>query len=443
MPTHPTPASMLPAVQRERSRNRRLAVGLLIAAAVIWAAVLLVTGSSSEQRRQQEGTVPSPGLVTSDPQKMWDSSDQTAGSTVPADDPTAPGDEPQADPEAPADPEPQPDPQPDPDPDPDPQVPLGPGDVAPNPTLPTPTCLPDCVAPVELHPFELDTSNTPPGIDVAGGEAAGCSVTCITDVSTWIWPGTTDIEIEVTTHTAAFVKIWIGTEAPGVTPAGRPYFPGNPVAHTTGDLATWFSATLGDLEEDTKYWIIVTATDAQVRSHDAVGTVVTPVLLDDVELVFAAIDIVYDGDHGRNKGELDFDWNVGSTEVGRNGTYHRGNGSRIDLSGQVNSYARFDLGDEALPLLQVRGLEQDPGRLLQFCSAGDQQGGYGTDDDCGFAWNSTLPMAFTIDDIEAMSDCDVFDIGDEFDDFVCTRIATTESHSGIPEFSVVVAFRLF
>ena len=42
-----------------------------------------------------------------------------------------------------------------------------------------------------------------------------------------------------------------------------------------------------------------------------------------------------------------------------------------------------------------------------------------------------------------MADCEVFDLADEFDGSQCTRIATTESHSGIPEFSVVVAFRVF
>jgi len=411
---------------------------VVVLIAVLACAVLLVVNLSSDPSNQPS---PAPAPVAGNASARPTSNPVSPADTQPEAQPVPPVDSvPPVDPDPQVDPEPQP--EPDPDPDPDPQVPVGPGNLAPNPTLPTPTCLPDCVAPVELHPFELETSNTPANIGLGNAEDGGCSTECVTAVSTWIWPGTTDIEIEVTTHTAAFIKIWIGTEAPGVTPAGRPYFPGSPVAHTTGDLGTWFSATLSGLDEDTKYWIVVTATDEQVHRHDLVGTVVTPQRLDDVELVFAAIDIIYDGDHGRNKGELDFDWNVGSTEVGRNGTYERGDGNRIDLSGQVNSYARFDLGDEALPALTVRGLEQDP-KGFGFCSGGDEQGGYGTDNNCGYAWNSTLPMAFTIDDIEGMADCSVFDLGNEFDDFVCTRIATTESHSGIPEFSVVVAFRLF
>ena len=42
-----------------------------------------------------------------------------------------------------------------------------------------------------------------------------------------------------------------------------------------------------------------------------------------------------------------------------------------------------------------------------------------------------------------MSDCAVFDVGELFDGYKCTRITTVESHSGIPEFSVVVAFKVF
>ena len=67
----------------------------------------------------------------------------------------------------------------------------------------------------------------------------------------------------------------------------------------------------------------------------------------------------------------------------------------------------------------------------------------GTDDACGEAWNTTLSIQPTIADIEAMADCGAFDLGDEFDGFRCTRITTTQSHSGIPEFSVVVAFKVF
>jgi hypothetical protein len=90
----------------------------------------------------------------------------------------------------------------------------------------------------------------------------------------------------------------------------------------------------------------------------------------------------------------------------------------------------------------VRGLERDP-KTARFCNGGDEVGGYGTNDNCGYAWNSTLPVAFTIADVGAMASCDVFDIDARYDGWRCTRVATTESHSGIPEFSVVVAFRVF
>jgi len=295
---------------------------------------------------------------------------------------------------------------------------------------------------VELAPIEPHQPVQPGSFNFAAAEEGGCSTECITFAQAWVWPGTSHIEVEVTSHTPAFIKVYVDTEPPGTKPDGRPYIPGSPMAATSGDLDTSFNATLTGLDEGTKYWIVVTATDSKVRSSDAVGTVETPQLFDDVQLAFAGIDIIYDGDKGRNKGELTFDWNVGGFEVDSNGEYHRGNGSRIDLATQVNSYAHHDLGDEALPALTVRGLERDP-KGFDYCSSGDQIDGVGTDHNCGYAWNTTNPGVFTIDEINAMSACGVFDIDERFDDWKCTRITTSESHSGIPEFSVVVAFRLF
>ena len=350
-------------------------------------------------------------------------------------------------PVAPTDTEPEAEPQVDPVPpvDPEPQVPVsGNGDLAPNPTLPPPTCNGGCVAPVDLHPIEQPAGRTPANLQLQANATDGCSIDCITRAQAFTATLTADVVIEVETHTLATIKVWVDDEAPTLTNSGHPYFPGlQPAGQTSGDLDTSFTTTLTELDEETEYWVLVIARDEQDRITEFVGSVVTPRIDDDVELAFAAIDVIYDGDKGRNKGELIFNWNVGLDEVGRNGEYHRGDGSRIDLSDQINSYGRFDLGDGELPLLQVRGLENDPRGSLKFCSWSAEAGGYGTNEDCGYAWNSTLPAPFTIVYVSAMADWEVFDLADEFDGWQCTRIATTESHSGIPEFSVVVALRVF
>lgn len=338
--------------------------------------------------------------------------------------------------------QPQPDPQPDPDPQ--PQVPLGADDLAPMPEPPPPTCDGECVAPVDLHPIEQEPGNPAAPLPVAGNDTAGCSVRCITRAQAFTFAlDSTDVDIEVVTHTPAKIEVFVNDQAPQVNDAGRPFFPGVRASdRTVGDLDTYFSTTLTGLDEETEYWVIVRATDAQGRSESVTGSVVTKHLNDDIEVIFAAIDITYDGDKGRNKGELDFRWGIGFTEVGRNGEYKRDDGSRIDLSDQQNSYGRFDLGDGALPKMWVTGLEHDPG-TLEFCSHGDEPSGYGTDNACGYAWNTTLWTEFTIADVATMADCSAFDLGDEFDGYQCTRISTNQSHSGIPEFSVVVAFKVF
>ncbi|MEQ1873094.1 MAG: hypothetical protein ABL953_05140 [Ilumatobacteraceae bacterium] len=323
----------------------------------------------------------------------------------------------------------------------DPQVPVGGnGDLAPTPTTEPPSCDGQCVAPVDLHPFEVEVGRLPTGIGLANAVTGGCSTDCITRAQIFQSDDTTNIEIEVETNTPAFIAIYVDNEAPHVTDDGRPYFPGaQPVVNTHGDLDTWFADTLADLNEQTEYWIIVRATDTDVRSSYVVGSLVTPYLGNDVVIAFAAIDIIYDGDHGRNKGELSFAWYTDLDEVGRNGQYERGDGSRIDLSHLDNVAGVFAMSDGAGPTLQMRGVERDP---APYCTMGDINPGYGTNDDCGIAWNSTVPFTPTLDDIAMMADCSAFDLGDLYDGWVCTRIATSESHSGIPEFSVVVAFKV-
>ena len=202
------------------------------------------------------------------------------------------------------------------------------------------------------------------------------------------------------------------------------------VTHFGAPLRRFVAPRTG-LGEEWTYWIIISATDEDGRREYVTGNITTPRIDDDVVVAFAAIDVIYDGDKGRNKGELTFDWNLGTEEVGRNGEYHRGDGSRIDLDEQDSSRVLFDV-EGVLPVLQVRGLETDPRGGLEFCSAGPDQGGYGTDEDCGYAWNSTLPFEPTIDDISLMSDCDVFDIGELYDGYRCTRLQTNEPKTDTP-----------
>lgn len=443
-PTHDTTA---PTTRPVHYLSPRHVMAVLIGLAIIvWAVVAVVLGSGSSSSRPPASTTNqwvAPGQPTTDATTVYATPTvpATSGEAAVADTTVAP--QPEPDPQ----PEPQPDTtlpeaQPEPQPDPDPAVPTGPDQLAPLPETPPLPCSKACLAPVELEPIDEPVSVTPGNPTFAAGEAGGCSTECITFAQAWVWPDTSDIEVEVRTHTPAFIKVYIRTEAPGTMPNGRPYYGGSPTVATVGDLDTWFSTTLRDLDESTKYWILVVATDADVRSSYAVGVVETPQLFDDVQLVFAGIDIIYDGDKGNNKGELTFDWNVGDLELGSNGEYHRGNGSRIDLASQVNSVAQQNLGDEALPPLTVRGLEKDPGTLA-FCQTSKGVNGHGHDNDCGYAWNTTDPGVFTIADIEAMSDCGVFEIDEIYDGWQCTRITTSEEGNGMPEFSVVVAFRLY
>lgn len=407
------PYRNFPATADQNIQSTRRAAAILAAcAAVVWGAAAMLTSEDTATA----------GVDSASPTTI-------VGGVAPS--ATSPTEVPEVDPTEPDDPS-------------DPQVPVGGnGDLAPTPNTGPPSCNGQCVAPVDLHPFEVEVGRLPTGIGLANAVLGGCSAECITRAQVFQSDGTSDVAIEVETHTAAFIAIYVDDVEPHVTDDGRPYFPGaQPVANTHGDLDTWFADTLTGLEEETEYWVIVRATDADVRSSYVVGSLVTNRIDNGVVVAFAAIDIIYDGDHGRNKGELTFEWYAGADRVGRNGEYERGDGSRIDLSSQDNVAGVFDLADNTMPLLQVRGLERDPRAFDGVCTAGYIPDGAGSDDDCNFAWNWTLPYAPTLEDIATMADCSVFDLGDLYEGWVCTRIATVQSFGGIPEFSVVVAFKV-
>lgn len=427
--------------------NRRTTVAIIVTlwcAALAGASLLLAAGDDpAVLPTAVTPTLPDDASTDASSSTAAPSADQSVADPPTDDEPTA--DDPAVDPDQPVDPD-EPDPQPDPDPQ--PQVPLGADDLAPLPEPPPPTCPGDCVAPVDLHPIEQESGSPAAPLPVAGNDTAGCSVHCITRAQALTLElDSTNVEVEVVTHTPATIEVYVSDQAPQVSDSGRPFFPGvRPSDRTEGDLDEYFATTLTDLAEETEYWMIVRATDEQGRGESVTGSVVTRRLDDDVEVIFAAIDIIYDGDKGRNKGELSFMWGVGLQTIGSNGEYHRGDGSRIDLDGQINSYARLDL-DGSLQQLWVTGREKDPRQVGQGwsgCHAEWQDfTGAGTDDGCGEAWNTTLSIEPTIADIEAMADCTAFDLGDEFDGYRCTRISTVQSFGGIPEFSVVIAFKVF
>lgn len=431
MPTNPRPTRRTTVAIIVTLWCAALAGAGLFLAAGDEPAVLPTTVTSSLPDDATTNTAaPAAATAATDPAADQPVADQPTGDTPAAD-------EPAVDPD-----------QPEPQPDPEPQVPVGADDLAPMPEPPPPTCDFECVAPVDLHPIEQEPGNPAAPLPVAGIDTAGCSLHCITRAQAFTFAlDSTDVDVEVVTHTPAKIEVFVSDQAPQVNDAGRPFFPGVRASdRTEGDLDEYFATALTDLYEETEYWVIVRATDAQGRSESVTGSVVTKHLDDDVEVVFAAIDITYDGDKGRNKGELSFMWGVGLETIGSNGEYKRGDGSRIDLDGQTNSYARLDL-DGSLQQLWVTGREKDPRQVGQGWDGCHDEWqeftGAGTDDACGEAWNTTLSIQPTIADIEAMADCGAFDLGDEFDGFRCTRITTTQSHSGIPEFSVVVAFKVF
>ena len=438
MPTTPRSAVHDSLVHRHRRIIAGIAIGSAWCAAVIVVGIHLGTG----ERTASHVTLTTP--TSSLPATTAAAPAPITPATVAPTDPIDPAGTDQAGPAAtdPAQPEP-------PQPDPQPQVPTA-GDGLVAPPTPIPTCDPTCVAPVDLHPLHPQRATPNAAGQLAGGDTAGCSLDCITRAQVFVTDngngGRSDARVEVDTHTPAFIEAFMHNSPPAVDEYGLPWFPGvQPVGHSVGDLDTSFSATGFALPGDAHYWVVVRATDDQGRRSAMTGEFATPFVEqddDDVEVVFTGIDVWYDGDKGANKGELDFEWWIGDERIGGNGTYHRGNGSHIDLDGQVNSWAHFDLGG-AVPPIRIFGIESDPNGG-QFCTAGDppfESGG--SSDNCGLAWNLSVPYSPTLAEIAALPLCNAFPLDDRFDGYHCAIVGTHESGNGMPEFTVVMAFRLF
>ncbi len=307
---------------------------------------------------------------------------------------------------------------------------------------PPPSCIEQCAAPVELTPLDVHVSPAGPDRLTAGEEvSAGCAVGCIRRGSAAAGDGGTTIDVEVETDTAADITLWLTAQRPepvGEGSDGLRLRNGDAVARTTGDLDLFFSTTLDGLQQDTEYWVTVRAVDAGGGRSWATGAVRTQRVAFSVILEFVEIDLVYDGDHGRNRGELTFTArHTQEPFADRHGTW--GDGSRIGIDATEWSIGFTEvLGD--VPAIAVTAVEEDPRGIGGLCTVGSSPAGAGIDADCDIAWNTALVDGLNAAEIAALPQCEAFGVEGDLGAARCRWVSTVADGQGMPEFRILVAY---
>lgn len=246
------------------------------------------------------------------------------------------------------------------------------------------------------------------------GDGAACWVQCITEAT--VAPDSLDADLHVETHTSAMLDAWVSVDAPAEGPGGIPVLPGAPLAATTDglDVTTW-DATIGGLQPDTTYHIVVRATDLfGGRSYQA-GTFHTDA--GDRYLVrFEQINVQGDGDDGgANRGELSFQWGFDQFRLGGRGEDKIPSDTSINLGDDHTAFVAVDDGG-VLPDLVVNAAERDADGQIEFCALSQglfSEPGYYPECDAKINVATSDPISFaSLDDRLRCSHYGIDDVAD-------------------------------
>ena len=208
-----------------------------------------------------------------------------------------------------------------------------------------------------------------PGI---GGVTSGlgCSLECITKAVP-VQIGPTAAVFELATDTAARFELRVSRDAAGsnvVSTSASPSF-----------TTSWTAAATA-LDPGTRYHLLLRVTDAHGRSDQRQFTFKTVERL--VRITFWKVKVVNDGDSGRARGELRFNYWLGREHLGGEASFHkRSSGDVIQVRG--NGTNRPGLtgvlpANGANPMLDIRvhALECDGPLRMKNCVVGATMPGW-------------------------------------------------------------------
>jgi hypothetical protein len=156
----------------------------------------------------------------------------------------------------------------------------------------------------------------------AGGFSSGlgCSVQCI-QKAVPVGIGPTAAVFEVKTYTPARIRVLVGRD-PAVQQVVS--------TSQSAGLVTFLTAGANPLDPGTRYYVSIQATDAAGHTALAWGSFKT--VEQKVQVTLWKIKVISDGDKGRARGELSFDyWAEGSWRHGENSFHKRSSGDTFTV----------------------------------------------------------------------------------------------------------------
>jgi hypothetical protein len=154
----------------------------------------------------------------------------------------------------------------------------------------------------------------------------GCSVQCI-QKAVPVGIGPTAAVFEVKTYTPARIRVLVGRDPAVQQVVG---------SSQSAGLTTAFTAGANPLDPGTRYYVSIQATDASGRTATAWGSFKT--VERHVRVTLWKVKVISDGDKGRARGEMYFDyWAGGRWLGGENGFHKRSSGDTFTVRAQGTS----------------------------------------------------------------------------------------------------------
>ena len=139
----------------------------------------------------------------------------------------------------------------------------------------------------------------------------GCSAKCIQKALP-VAIGPTAAVFEFGTDTPARIELVVSRDAAGHDVASR---------FSSGGLVTKWTASATLLDPGTRYFLSIRGTDASGRTNERHWTFET--VEQHVQVTLWKIEVISDGDKGRARGELRFEYWAGATRIGDDGGFHK------------------------------------------------------------------------------------------------------------------------
>jgi hypothetical protein len=270
-----------------------------------------------------------------------------------------------------------------------------------------------------------------------GGDKPGCGAGCMTKATVTPGDGSDPAKVVVRTNLPATFELML-SQNKWTTKDGHPHFDKKDVWNSSGlEHSKAWDHEVSGLQPSTRYYGIITATDANGKRDYATGSFVTDGV--DVLITMHYIHVDGDGDDGKlNKGELSFAWGVGEHTTGVRGERDMASNSNISFADHESTYVVHSATGD-LPEVRAVAFERDWDAKAEFCT-----GGFGAFDepgynaDCDWKWNVASSPTVRAGDLARLPDCDHLDIDTDADG--CLRFESEDMSGDYASFSAIVSY---